>query len=185
MRNHRSAFLDLPDAMLWLREVWEARETPDRLHTREHEGWGLAYAPAFARRLGARPDDVAPLTTTRTCHHPRLVGNAWDCPDCHGEGTYQTTILAFRYPCWRAMTRLCRENRAAHDVVLTLVINAFDVVGACSVLDCTQDGLLAAIRALHSRYRLAPRDRVAWTDKSEAQQAAESEEGGPIRYAVA
>lgn len=167
----------MPEALDWLRETWEARDTPSRLHSRDHEGWGLAYAPAFARRLGAKPDDTATVIATRTCNHLRIPKNAdaWTCPDCRGAGTYEQESLVYCAPMWRAMTRLREANALAHDIVLSLVINAYDVADTCEVTGCSEDSLVAAVRQLHSHYQRAPQlHSIGWVSKSESQRAAES-----------
>lgn len=145
----RSGLPTLPEALTWLRQAWDERETPSRLHQREHDGWGLMYAPAFARRLGARPGDQ------RCDHEPRK--GPCECP--------------WRYPTWRAMTLLRKRNPVAHDVVLTLVINGYDVRGL-ETLGFREGALLGAIRRLFDVYERAP-VRTPYSAKSEAQRVAE------------
>lgn len=171
--KRRPVLETLTEALEWLKEAWEEREIPQRLHTSDFEGEGLFYAPAFARYLSARPDDTCEVTSTRHCQHPRLKGrDTWECPDCQGSGTFDSTTLVYRAPMWRAMLNLRRDNVRAHDRVLTLVINAYDVPGTLSIMAMREERLVDAIRSLHSRYRLAP-EVSRWTEKSQSQQSAE------------
>ena len=164
----------LRDAIEWLADVWSTRDTPVRLHARDTGDDGAPrFAPAFARYIQASPFDVGPVTSQRICRHVRHDGPEWECPDCNGTGTYAMTQDQWLYPMWRAMVQLRADKRAHHDAVLTLVINAFDIAGACRVLGITEAAMLAAIRSLHSRYSLAPEQRVGWVSKSESQQQAE------------
>ena len=186
--KRRSALPTLADAIDWLSNAWVERETPLRLHEHTHDGWGLSYAPAFARRLDSTPMDKHWATQQRTCHHLRASGNQYTCPDCSGTGTYDVTLWAWRWPMWRAMTLLERDNRAAHDVIVTLAINAFHVRDTLTVLAregsaITEAGLLGVIRRLYQRYQLQPAERgPSWLSKSDAQRNAE---GGMLMVGVA
>ena len=150
MTRRQGGLSTLHEAIEWLREAWEARETPTRLHQREHDGWGLMFAPAFARRLDAMPYDQL--------HDHERPYRRDDCP--------------WRYPTWRALERLRRTNRIAWDVVLTFVINAYSVV-AMAALGIGPGGLLGAIRRLFACYERAPEGRRAYIAKSESQIIAE------------
>lgn len=178
MIRRRAAFEDLDAAITWLREAWSARDIPSRLHERASEGEGLFYTQAFSRYLEATPDDKAVISTQRQCNHLRLTTTSiFECPDCQGAGTFTTSREAWVYPTWRAMERLRSENRRAHDRVLTLVINNFDVPDTTQVLGCREGHILDGIRALYARYERAPSGgrRVAWVDRSESQRRAEGE----------
>ncbi len=168
----------LTDAISWLAEHWTPREFPNRIHSRDTgEDGAPAYHPAFLRYLNASPDDVTQMTNTRTCSHTRLPRNAdeWTCPDCQGAGTYESTTLVYRYPMWRAMSQLGSTHKDAHDVVLTLVVNAYSVDDLDETLGITKPMILQAIRALRGAYLQSPsRDRAAWVDKSDSQRRAES-----------
>lgn len=152
--KRRHALETLSDAVEWLRAAWIERDVPSRLHEHSFEGEGPFFAPAFARYLDAQPDD-------RLHDHGKRDENTAD-------------VCAYRYPMWRAMTQLRHDSLKNHDRVLTLVVNAFDIADACHVLRCREGHLLDAIRALHSRYTVAPEARRSWLDKSEAQRNAET-----------
>lgn len=154
----RTGLPDLPSAIEWLRQAWDTRDTPNRLHEREHEGWGLYHTPAFARRLDAKPDDK------RHDHappEPRKPGAPPPPPD----------TCPWRYPTWRSLVMLRASNRSAHDVILEFVINGYSVSDMAR-LGIGPGALLAAIRRLFACYEQAP-VRVGWVDKSASQQAAE------------
>lgn len=171
--RRRTGLTTLPDAVEWLTQVWEDRPTPTRLHVREHDGWGLMYAPAFARHLDARHDDTGWVTETRTCRHPRLeTRNEWECPDCQGAGTYSAKVRAYLYPTWRALTILRDRNLEAWELVLTFVINAYSVADVAR-LGHGEGALLTAIRRLFDCYERAPIEPTPWTAKSQSQQMAE------------
>lgn len=177
----------LAEAVAWLAAHWTEREIPIRLHARASEGWGPFYSPAFARHLSSGPHDVAQVSRTRTCSHPRKArdADAWTCPDCQGAGVYEATSLDYRYPMWHAMAVLARANRPAHDVVVTLVINEYDAPAVALVMGIGTGGVLSAIRALYARYEQAPTEgrRVGWiSGKSDSQRSAE--QAAPIAAGV-
>jgi hypothetical protein len=147
----RTGLSDLPAAVEWLRQAWDTRDTPNRLHEREHDGWGLMYAPAFARRLGAKPDDK---------RHD------------HAAPFHATDACPWRYPTWRALVLLRAGSEPSYEAVMTLVINGYSV-RACARIGYGSGALLTAIRRLFACYELAP-VRVAYTQKSEAQRTAEA-----------
>ena len=150
MTHRQGGLPNLIEAIEWLREAWDTRETPTRLHQREHDGWGLMFAPAFARRLDAAPDDQF--------HEHTRPYRRDDCP--------------WRYPTWRAMGRLQKANPIAWDVVLTFVINGYSV-SDMAMLGVGPGGLLGAIRRLFACYERAP-NPVPYTDRSESQRMAEA-----------
>jgi hypothetical protein len=151
--KRRPGLETLTDALAWLRDAWEDRDVPRRLHERSFEGEGLFYAPAFARFLSA-------TSTDQDHQHGKLRDDTSD--DC-----------LYKWPMWRAIELLHKDSERSWERVLTLVINAYDVTDACTVLHCREGHILDAIRALHSRYRTSPGRRIAWTAKSESQQKAE------------
>lgn len=148
--KRRAGLPTLTEAVDWLASVWEDRDTPTRLHKAEHDGWGLMYAPAFARYLGATPYDLVQVSTDP--ERPSAMTNT-----------------EYAAPLWRALDILHRRNRGAYDTVLTLVINGYSVRG-CAQLGYGEGALLTAIRRLFDCYERAP---VAYTEKSESQRMAE------------
>lgn len=147
--TRRNGLPTLSDAIAWLSAEFAARETPARLHQREHDGWGLMFAPAFARRLDAKPEDQVHE------HAPPYRRDA--CP--------------WRYGMWRALTLLRKRSEPSYDVVLTLVINSYSV-GDMGTLGIGPGVILTSIRRLFDCYERAPQT-VGWVSKSEAQQVAE------------
>lgn len=184
----RPHFADLAESIVWLKETWTAREIPNRLHDRETGDDGAPrFSPAFARHLDAQPHDVTLVTTTRTCSHPRMARNAstWECPDCLGTSVFDSTVHAFRYPMWLALTKLNKDAPRAHEIVLTFVINAFDVGDVLTLMGIREGRLLDAIRSLYSRYQLAPEGRrLAFTSKSESQRLAEDSAPLPLQVGM-
>lgn len=163
----------IEDAIEWLALVWDERDVPLRLHDRGHEGWGPPFAPAFARRLDATPDDTVHVTETRDCRHLRLVEpELHRCPDCAGEGFYETQVLVYRYPTWRAMTRLYARHGRSWNVVVSFVISGYSRA-SWAAYGASEAVLLRAIRRMFDCYERAPAARVSWLDKSQAQQMAE------------
>lgn len=158
----------LEAAVAWLDAHWSLREAPLRLHVAEHDGWGLAFAPTFARYLDARPTDLM--------HVPIDPGRP--------SAPYD---VVYRYPMWLALERLAADDRAkgrlrsSATLVLTAATRDFDYLDS--------DDLLRAIRRLHERYVASPADEYrkrgrpkpaqnaspSWIDKSESQRKAEGE----------
>lgn len=161
----------LPDAVEWLAGVWSPRTWPTRLHLREHEGWGLYYSAGFASHLAARPDDV--FYPEDGCLHPNLYPGADHhlCPDCSGCGRTTASYQEYRYPMWRALTRLRRRHNLSYIVVMTLVINGYRT-GDLVTLGIGEGIQLRAVRRLYAFYQRAPVP-VPWTAKSDSQQRAE------------
>lgn len=179
------------DAIEWLKLHWEPREIPVRLHTVQSEGWGLFFTVPFVRFLDAQPHEAGRMVEAHICRHVRNASDStWDCPDCHGMGVYDASVTRFRYPMWRAMRKLSAHDKAnpprpglpsMTECILGLVVHEFDGRRAArAMVGSTERGqwelaeplFLLAIRRLFQRYEKGP-VRVAWTDKSEAQQNAE------------
>lgn len=148
--TRRNGLPTLADAIAWLSAEFAARETPARLHQREHDGWGLMFAPAFARRLDAKPDDQVHE------HAP----------------PYRRDGCQWRYPTWRALDALRKRHEPSYDVVLTLVINGYSV-GDMGTLGIGPGVILTSIRRLFDCYERAP-NPVPYTERSESQRMAEA-----------
>jgi hypothetical protein len=205
----------LTEALEWLEQHWDQRTIPSRLHTRDPEATGLthdkkgceclsctdgpttralgsnAFAPSFGSYLDATPSQVIEEERTVSCYHPTLRGqDPRDCRECIGTGVKQQRVTRYRYPMWRAMTKLQNSlapRRQPHPYGLVVVVAArgFQAPVAAQTLrlpwDFAEAAFLRAIRQLHSRYEESPLDTrrsvsyatgMGWLTMSEAQQNA-------------
>lgn len=175
----------LPEAIAWLRQKWDGRPIPMRLHDRDTEGeGGLRFSGAFLAFLRARPFDAQTTEETDVCHHPQLTGDyIRACPDCWGIGTREYTRTRYRYPMWAALRCIenvpaIRPNHPSPYMCIALIVgsgwNARNAATVSGLSWDTAEGLfLMAIRRLHGRYRSGPVPQRSWLAKSENQQMAE------------
>lgn len=192
----------LEAALDWAERHWDLRTPPHRLTKAETEGelGGRALSKAFERFLSATPNQEVKETVTAPClHWSRPQGSLCEvCGVRDGTGkviaetgTYQKHVLRYRWPMWRAITRLqnaLRERNQPHPyaLILTLATAGWDARAAAKAAglpwDYAEAAYLRAIRQLHGRYEEAPIDTrrsaskaqgsIAWTELSESMQNA-------------
>ncbi len=176
----------LTDALDWASSHWEGRPVPTRLHTRQEDGIGLGFTPAFERRLDAHPGQVTQEERSVVCGHPTLPPRVdiRECHECAGSGWKQAMKVVYRYPMWRAFSRLANApntRRAPHPTVAILCLASvgWDAEDAMLALDLpswdyAEAYFLSAIRQLHGRFEEGPIEtrRSTWTLLSESQQNA-------------
>jgi hypothetical protein len=195
-------FAALSDALDWVEAHWDDRSPPAVLHRSETDGelGGLAFTPDFARHLDALPSHTVEETRSTAClHWGRQLGRI--CRVCavfddKGEpiaesGVYQKRVLRYRWPMWRAVTKLQnalapRRQPHPYALVLSLAAYGWDARQAARATglpwDYAEAAYLRAIRQLHGRFEEAPIDTrtttrsapvtVAWTEMSESMQNA-------------
>lgn len=196
-----SALPTIDNALLWLMAHWDERVAPLRLHSSATDGIGLAFSPAFAQLLDAHPGQLLQQTEQRACEHwNRKPGElCFQCAIFDGSGkpiaesgVYQKRVLVYRYPFWRAMTKMQnalpmrRSYPHPYTGVLRLAEYGFDwhkTAEALSLpLDFAEAYFLSIVRQLHGRYEEGPIDTrrsrtygggsYSWTEISESQQRA-------------
>jgi hypothetical protein len=194
-----TALPTLAAALEWASKHWDGRNPPYTLNVHDTEGelGGLAYSKAFIGYLSATPNQTTEETVTAPCQHwarklPAL------CPVCgvrdrDGKviaetNVYSKTVLRYRWPMWRAITKLqnaLRPRNEPHPYALILVLARYgwQPRSAARELglpwDYAEASFLRAIRQLHGRYEEAPVDTrrstshaAAWTELSVSQQNA-------------
>ena len=182
----------LTDAIEWARDRWaNQRAVPTRLHTREEEGIGLGFTPAFRTALDGKPDTVIDQTRTVDCHHPLLPrGHAErDCPECNGHRVKEVRSDLYAYPMTLALHRLrnglaSRRHPHPYGLVIVLASHGWLPRQAARALELPWERaeplFLMALRRLHSHYAEGPVrtsrstvERVtSWVDLSDSQRAA-------------
>jgi len=200
-----TALPTLQAALDWLEKHWDGRNPPFTLNVHDTDGelGGLRFSLAFERYLDAHPCCASPVKgngrlcvcatdeeRTVTCAHPTLaIGRSEkDCAECFGSGVKTTRHVQWRWPMWRAVTKLqnaLRPRNEPHPYALILVLARYgwQPKSAARELglpwDYAEASFLRAIRQLHGRYEEAPVDTrrstthaAAWTELSVSQQNA-------------
>jgi hypothetical protein len=187
-----TALPTLQAALEWASKHWDGRNPPYTLNVHDTDGelGGLAYSKAFMGYLSATPNQTTVDSRSVTCHHPTLpLGRAEkDCAECWGTGIKEARSLRYRWPMWRAVTKIqnClrpRNEPHPYALILTLASYGWDARHAAQAeglpWDYAEASFLRAIRQLHGRYEEAPVDTrrstthaAAWTDLSVSQQNA-------------
>jgi len=187
-----TALPTLQTALDWLERHWDGRNPPYTLNVHDTDGelGGLAYSKAFESYLSATPNQTTIDSRTVTCHHPTLPkGRAEkDCDECWGTAVKQVQSLRYRWPMWRAITKMqnaLRPRNEPHPYALILVLARYDWSPQKAATELglpweyAEASFLRAIRQLHGRYEEAPVDtrRTAthaapWTELSISQQNA-------------
>lgn len=177
----------LSDAIEWVTDRWaNQRAVPTRLHTREEEGIGLGFTPAFAAALDGKPDTVRSESRTVECWHPLLPkGHAdRDCPECIGTRVKEVRSDLFLFPMSLALARLRnglanRRQPHPYGLVIVLAANGWLPEKAARSLaipwDRAEPLFLMALRKLHGRYQEGPVKTTvssSWVSFSESQQNA-------------
>ena len=180
----------LSDAIDWARDRWaNQRAVPTRLHTREEEGVGLGFTPAFRAALDGKPNTVIASTRTQSCYHPLALNRpARDCPECLGAGVKEVRSDLYAYPMTRALIKLrnglaSRRHPHPYGLVIVLASHGWLPQQAARALDIPWDRaealFLMALRRLHNFYSEGPVDTrtyaprtVGWLEMSDSQRAA-------------
>lgn len=175
--KHDPAMSTLSDAIDWLRARWDGQRTaPPRLtvHDTDGELGGLRYSGAFAAALSWKPGEARRMDVTIECGHPLNGGQSARCLECDGLNVKTVQADRYTYPMTQALLRLRRAQGNPHPLGVIYALAEFGwrprVVEQVTGAD--QGVQLRAIRQLHGRYEAGP-VVVAWTSKSESQQAAE------------
>lgn len=173
----------IDEAVIWLKQHQDDRTAPAKLHYIETENQGELgsprFTPSFLRYLYARSNDVDPDSEIPV----DCPDMAWNCPVCSGAGFYTVVRERYRYPMWRAFSRLKDRKaiRPGHpapiECIVALIKADYSWQEACRYLRVNpQMGealLLMAIRSLNGLYELGPTPRQPkWTELSSAQQNA-------------
>lgn len=187
--------VSLDEALDWARSHWANQRTaPVRLHTRDTEGIGPFFTAGMSAALDGSPEAFSSSPSTQRCDHPLLAPrmSPHDCPECSGSGLKEARIDRYLFPMSRALTRLhdsLGPGRQPHPyhLVIALASQNWNARAAAGSLDVHWDRasalFLLALRRLHSFYEEGPVNTrasapssgtVAWTDKSAAQQNAET-----------
>ena len=183
----------LSDAIDWVRDRWaNQRAVPTRLHTREEEGVGLGFTPAFRAALDGKPDTVIASTRTESCYHPLLSRgmSPRDCPECRGAGVKEVRSDLYAHPMTLALHRLrlglaSRRHPHPYGLVIVLASHGWDARQAARALaihwDRAEPLFLMALRRLHGHYAEGPVDTrsrtyasrtVSWLEMSDSNRAA-------------
>lgn len=192
----------LEAALDWIERHWDMRTPPQQLTRPETEGelGGLALSKAFEQFLSATPNQTVDEVVTAPCLHwsrpPGGLCGACGVRDGSGRviaetGTYQKAVLRYRWPMWRAVTRLqnaLRERNQPHPyaLILSLAAAGWDARQAAQTVglpwDYAEAAYLRAIRQLHGRYEEVPistrrnvtraQGSIVWTELSESMQKA-------------
>lgn len=184
-------FTELPEAIAWARDRWSnQRAVPTRLHTREEEGIGLGFTPAFRTALDGKPDAVVTASRTVSCYHPLLAAglSPRDCPECIGSGVKEARSDLYAYPMTLALHRLrrglaSRRHPHPYGLVIVLAAHGWRAPEAARALampwDRAEALFLMALRRLHNYYSEGPVDTrtyasrtVGWLEMSDSQRAA-------------
>lgn len=178
----------LPEAIAYVRERWNDRDMPLRLHDHATGDDGAPrLAARFLRYLDAHAYSTVEADETVACYHPRIraADDPFTCPDCSGMGVKTQARTRYLWPMWAALARLAKVppvldyQPAPVLVVLTLAHCGWDWHIAAERLDLAwhHDGgeaiILLSLRKLADRYAEGPIPRVGWVSKSEAQRSAE------------
>jgi hypothetical protein len=183
-------FASLSEAIEWTASHWpEQRPVPTRLHTRETEGVGLFFAPAFAAALDGSDEAYTSMRGPMSCYHTTLaIGmSVLNCPECFGTGVKDHASDRYLYPMGRALRRVHNSlgsPRQPHPYLLILELAAHDwrprdaAAGMGLGWDRAEALFLMALRRLHSHYSAGPvstrTSGPSWVDKSDSQRAAET-----------
>lgn len=182
--------LTLSEAIEWAQAHWhEQRPAPIRLHTRDNEGLGPFFTPAFTAALDGSAEMVSSMPRTESCYHPTIAAgmSPRDCRECLGVGVKDVRSDRYMYPMSRALVRTHnslgspRQPHPYH-LILELVAHAWNPHHAAAALALNWDRaealFLMALRRLHSHYSAGPvntrTSAPSWTDKSDSQRAAET-----------
>lgn len=161
----------LSEAIDWVERRWAERLPPSKLHDptqTEGELGGLPFTAAMTRYLDATPNQTHEATQTVTCHHPTLYGrDPKDCRECYGTCVKSATRLVYRWPMWRAVTKLQnslqpRNQPHPYGLVVVLAGRNWDARATAVTLvlpwDYFEAAMLRALRQLHGRYEEGPVD---------------------------
>lgn len=187
-------FPDLGSAVSWFHPLWQDSldGIPLRLHYRddvepESQLGTPEITPQFEAYLDAQPHDTITVIENRKCRHFRLPGDdAYQCPDCGGNGFYEAKRRYYRDPLSSAFDALDRMPGAwprgllgPHRLIVEFLECGYSVPELAGRVRMSPESLhgylLEAFTRLANRYRDAPPTRIAWTDKSDAQRTAEGE----------
>lgn len=188
----------LSDAIDWARDRWaQQRTVPTRLHTREEEGVGLGFTPAFRVALDGKPNHKTLIETSETCGHwQRRLPDL--CPDCAiydkdgraiaESGLYKKRTYRYTYPMSLALHKLrlglaSRRHPHPYGLVIVLAAHGWLPQQAARALEMPWDRaealFLMALRRLHNYYSEGPVDTrtyasrtVGWLEMSDSQRAA-------------
>lgn len=164
---------------------------PLRLHGRgvepESRLGSPRLSPAFLRRLSQSPRATETVRRSVSCGHHRLRDRPeHECPDCAGTGTYESVTEVFVDPLAAALDSLAKRPGTwpagvmpPAAFLLRFASSGFSVRSIAATAGLSEHKaarlvVLSATRLL-ARYSDKPPARVAWTDKSESQVAAEEE----------
>jgi hypothetical protein len=193
---------DIAEAIRWVEQHWSEQPAPPvRLHVQGTEPESQLGAPRMAavfwRYLTVSGDAVESVSVKQECSHPgvpqdregHVLGifcsciepksepptpgldcDRVHCPHCLGSGIIEKTAQRFTWPMRSALDRLAHDpDPKWYAAIVALARAGWDVRKA----GVTDGVALTAIRKLHHRFDSGPMT-VAWTQKSESQQRAET-----------